>query len=216
MRAGRLWKSVLNRINCAVNNAPSLHSPSPPHWPCPSLPSPSPAATIEDKDGQKTSLPRQRHHHHHPIDRHCCTTAAASEDNDSHFNAAFTLAIDTAVVIAVTIAFAAAITAILTPQLLSPLSLLLPLPLPLPLPPPPMPLPTHPHPCLCSHYCCSLRQRHCTSDPPVNGWLLCHLPILACCVIRRSKLSVPPVVRSSTSTMTAIAAVDDCHCHCHN
>ena len=73
------------------------------------------------------------------------------------------------------------------------------------------------HPCLHSHYCCSLRQRHCTSDAPVDGWLLCHLSLLACCVVCRPNLPAPPpVVRSSTSTTTAIAAVNDCHCHCHS
>ncbi len=117
MRAGRLWKSVLNRINCAVNNAPSSPSPSPPCWPCPSLLLPSPAAAVEDEDGQKTSLPWQRHHRYHPIDQHCRMTAASPEEDDSHFNAAFAAAVNTAaattVAAAVTIAFAAVIAAVL-------------------------------------------------------------------------------------------------------
>jgi hypothetical protein len=45
--------------------------------------------------------------------------------------------------------------------------------------------------------------------------LLCRLSLLACCIVRLPNLSAPPVVRSSTSTTTAIAAVDDCHRHCH-
>jgi hypothetical protein len=106
--------------------------------------------------------------------------------------------------------------------LASPLHLLQPLlllpwsSLPLPLPPPPMPPPPHPHPFLRCHYRCNLRQRHCTSDAPVDGWL--------CVVFRSSPAALsavqicqppPPVVRSSTSTTTAITAVDDCHRHCH-
>ncbi len=101
-------------------------------------------------------------------------------------------------------------------QQLSPLSSLPPLPPPLPLPWLPMRSPPHPHPCLHSHYCCSLRQRHCTSDTPVNGWLLCCLTLLACCVIRCPNLSTPPVMRLSTPTTTAIAAVNNCHRHCHS
>ena len=108
----------------------------------------------------------------------------------------------------------------------SPLHLLQPLPPSLPSqplspslslpppPPPPMPPPPHPPPCLRCHYCCSLRQRHCTSNAPVDGWLLCPLLLLACCVVRRPNLSAPPVMRSLMSTMTAIAAVNDCHRHC--
>ena len=48
------------------------------------------------------------------------------------------------------------------------------------------------HPCLRCHYRCSLRQRHCTSDAPVDGWLLCRLSLLACCVICRPNLPAPP------------------------
>jgi hypothetical protein len=72
------------------------------------------------------------------------------------------------------------------------------------------------HPCLCCHYCCSLRQCHCTYDAPFDGWLLCRLSLLACCVIRRPNLSAPPIVRSSTSMTTTIAAVGDSHRHCHS
>ena len=77
-------------------------------------------------------------------------------------------------------------------QLLSPLSLLPLSPPPPPLPPPPMPPPPHPHHCLRRHHCCSLCQRHCTSNAPVDGWLLCPLLLLACCVVRHPNLSAPP------------------------
>ena len=102
-------------------------------------------------------------------------------------------------------------------QPLSPLSSLPPSPLPPPPSlPPPLPPPPRPLPCLRCHYRCSLRQRHCISDAPVDGWLLCRLLLLARCVVRRPNLSTPPVVRLSTSTMTAIAAIDNCHRHCHS
>jgi hypothetical protein len=77
-------------------------------------------------------------------------------------------------------------------QPLSPLSLLPPSP------PPPMPPPPCPHPCLRRHYRCSLCQRHCVSNAPVNGWLLCRLLPLAYCVVRRPNLSAPAIVRSLT------------------
>ena len=80
-------------------------------------------------------------------------------------------------------------------QPLSPLSLLPLSSPPPPLPPPPMPPPPHHHPCLRCHYCCSLHQHHCTSDAPVDGWLLCHLSPLACCAVRRPNLSAPAIVR---------------------
>ena len=54
------------------------------------------------------------------------------------------------------------------------------------------------HPCLRRHYCCSLCRSHCASDAPVDGWLLCRLSPLACCVVRRPNLSAPAVMRSST------------------
>ena len=68
--------------------------------------------------------------------------------------------------------------------------------LPSPPQPPPMlpPPPPRPCPCLHRHHCCSLCQRHCPSDAPVNGWLLCHLSPLTCCVIRHPNLSAPAVV----------------------
>jgi len=125
---------------------------------------------------------------------------AASDDDNSHFKAAFAAAINiataTAIAAAITIAFTAAIAASSPSQPLSPSSSLPPLPPPPLLQPPPMPTPPHPHPCLCCHYCCSLHQRHCASDAPVDGWLLCPLLPLACCVVRCPNLSAPPVVRS--------------------
>ena len=63
------------------------------------------------------------------------------------------------------------------------------------LPPPPMLPPPHPCPCLHRHHCCNICQRHCPSNAPVNGWLLCCLSPLACCVVRRPDLSAPTVVR---------------------
>ena len=61
--------------------------------------------------------------------------------------------------------------------------------------PPPMPPPPRACPCFRRHHCCSLRQRHRPSDAPVNGWLLCCLLPLACCVVRPPNLSAPTVVR---------------------
>jgi hypothetical protein len=46
-----------------------------------------------------------------------------------------------------------------------------PLLLPLPQLPPMLP-PPRPCPCLRRHHCCSLCQRHCPSNSPVDGWLL--------------------------------------------
>ena len=63
------------------------------------------------------------------------------------------------------------------------------------LPPPLMLPPPHPCPCLCCHHCCSLRQRHCPSNAPADGWLLCRLSLLVCCVVRCPNLSAPAVVR---------------------
>ena len=74
--------------------------------------------------------------------------------------------------------------------------------LPPPLPPPLMLPPPRPFPCLRRHYRCSLCQHHrplCQhhrpSNAPVNGWLLCRLSPLACCVVRRPNLSAPAIVR---------------------
>ena len=67
-----------------------------------------------------------------------------------------------------------------------------------------MPLPPRPHPCLHSHYCCSLRQHHCTSDAPVDGWLLCPLSLFACCLVRRPNLSAPP-------RCAVVSVNDDCY-----
>jgi hypothetical protein len=33
--------------------------------------------------------------------------------------------------------------------------------------------------------------RHCPSDTPADGWLLCHLSPLACCVVRRPNFVSP-------------------------
>ena len=146
------------------------------------------------------------------IDQHCRTTAAASEDDNSRFNTAFAAAVNiaaaTAVAAAITIAFSAAIAAVLalsaaitvvvvaavaaataaataadaaatTPSPLPPLSLSLQ--------PPPTSL----------HLRCSCR------------WLVVVLSV-APCLLRcpPSKFVSPPVVRSLTSTTTAIAAVN--------
>jgi hypothetical protein len=77
-------------------------------------------------------------------------------------------------------------------QPLSPLSLLPPSP------PPPMPPPPRPNLCLRRHYRCSLCQRHCVSNAPVDGWLWCCLSPLAYCLVRRPNLSAPAIVQSST------------------
>ena len=73
----------------------------------------------------------------------------------------------------------------------------------LPPPPPPMLPPPHPCPCLRRHHCCSICQRHCPSDAPVDGWLLCCLSPLACCVVRRPNLSAPPIVRCVVEAFSA-------------
>jgi hypothetical protein len=57
---------------------------------------------------------------------------------------------------------------------------------------------TMPSPLPPRHYFCSLCQRHCVSNAPVNGWLLCRLLPLAYCVICRPNLSAPAIVRSLT------------------
>ena len=130
------------------------------------------------------------------IDRHCRMTAAASEDDDSHFNTAFAAAIDIAVATADALPSPLHSLQPLPPsspsQPLSPSSSLPPSPLP---PPPPSPLmlpPPRPCPCLRRHHRCSLSQCHRPSNAPVDGWLLCRLSLLACCVVRCPNLSAPP------------------------
>ena len=71
------------------------------------------------------------------------------------------------------------------------------------LPPPLMLLPPRPCPCLHHHHRCSLCKCHCLSDAPVNGWLLCHLSPLACCVVRHPNLSTPAVVRCVDNAFSA-------------
>ena len=61
-----------------------------------------------------------------------------------------------------------------------------------------MPLPPRHHPCLRSHYCCSLCRRHCISNASVDGWLLCHLLPITCCIVCRLNLSAPAIVRLLT------------------
>ena len=175
----------------------------------------------------RTRLSRRRHCHVKDtiatttIDRHRHRTAAASEDDDSHFNTSFAAAVDiaaaTAITAAVTIAFAAAIAVVLTlsaaitvvvvaavaattaaapatadaaattPSPLPPLSLSL------------QPPPTSLH-----------LRRSCR-------WLVV-VSSVAPCLLRHppSKLVSPPVLRSSTLTTTAIAAVNYCHRHYHS
>ena len=164
----------------------------------------------------------RRHHCHGKdtitntfIGQHRRTTAAASEVDGSHFNTAFAAAVDiaaaTAVTVAVTITFTAAIAAVLalsaaiTAVIIAAVAAATA-----------AAAATCPHPCLCCHYCCSLCQHHCTSNAPVDGWLLCHLLLLICCIVHGPNLSAPPVMQLSTLTMTAIATVNNCHCHCHS
>ncbi len=71
------------------------------------------------------------------------------------------------------------------------------------LPPPPMLPPPHPCPCLRRHHRCSLRQRHCPSNAPVDGWLLCRLLPLACCIVCCPNLSAPAVVRCVVDAFSA-------------
>ena len=85
------------------------------------------------------------------------------------------------------------------------------------------------HPCLHRHYCCSLCQRHCASDAPVNGWLLCRLSPLACCAVCRPNLSAPAVVRSltllppgcrplllTTTSCCPVSLLPSINCFCHS
>jgi hypothetical protein len=74
---------------------------------------------------------------------------------------------------------------------LPPLSLLSSLPLSLP------PLP-HPHPWLHCYHRCGLCQLHHAFDAPVDGWLLCCLSHLTCCVVRRPNVLAPAVMQFLT------------------
>ena len=71
------------------------------------------------------------------------------------------------------------------------------------LPLPPMLPPPRPCPCLRRHHRCSLCQRHRPSDAPVDGWLLCRLSPLACCVVHRPNLSAPTVVQCVVDAFSA-------------
>ena len=57
---GRMWRgTTASRQQCPIGPILALTLA------CPLLPLPSPAAAVKDEDGQKTSLPWQRHHRHH-------------------------------------------------------------------------------------------------------------------------------------------------------
>ena len=135
------------------------------------------------------------------IDQHRHTTATASEDDNSHFNAAFAVAVDiavaTTVVAAITIAFTAAIAVVLALSAAITVVVVAAVAAAaaaaaaadaaatMPSPLPPLSLSLQPS-------ATSLRLLHCR-------WLVVVLSVAPCLlVVRRSNLSAPPVVRSST------------------